>query len=679
MKKIVYVFMLLQVVAAFSQKQANIWYFGINAGLDFNSGAPVPLLDGALTSDEGSAVMADENGSLLFYTNGMTVWNKNHEVMENGTGLLGMITSAQSALIVPKPGFDNIYYIFTVQYQAQGGLTYSVVDMDANGGLGRITDDKNVELVPFTSEQLTGTMHSNGTDVWITTHGFPGNVFYSFLLTAQGISPEPVTSALGFSFEAESGDSMGCMKISPDGTKLATANEVSGAQLFDFDAATGLVSNGIVLSGPRPLYCVAFSPSGNVLYISDWWDGGILQFNLLANNIPASVQVLSDGEFMTVWGMQLGPDGKIYFVGPVNDLSVINNPDILGPGCNWQLGGVSLGGRLPYLGMPNFIETSFLPSIYVESLCLGSATQFTAGPGAPPQTAQWDFGDGNTSQQPSPQHTYAQAGTYTVTVTAMVMGELRTINKEITITTPPEFTLAGPFTACTTAGIVLGPDTFTFNAAEASYLWEFNGQPVGNTATLLPEGFGTYSLTVTLNGCSTTQSTTVTEQTIAATFFEGCEANGYTLSAAPQDGSFNAATATYRWQMPGGFTAQGPQLVTAETGDYILTITSAEGCVLTYTYVVADVFCGEPLIPKGVSPNGDGKNDAFDLSLHNVSQLNIYNRYGLEVYAHANYTTQWYGQTNNGSILPDGTYYYRILKHDGSNVTGWVYVNRNSK
>jgi len=84
-----------------AQKEANIWYFGHNAGLDFNSGTPIPLLDGAMNTDEGCASIADEEGSLLFYTDGTFVWNKNHEQMPNGDGLLGHKSSTQSGVIVP--------------------------------------------------------------------------------------------------------------------------------------------------------------------------------------------------------------------------------------------------------------------------------------------------------------------------------------------------------------------------------------------------------------------------------------------------------------------------------------------------------------------------------------------------------------------------------------------------
>src|ERR1700675_989300 len=67
--------------SGFCQKEANIWYFGYEAGLDFNSGVPVALTNSAMDQFEGCSSIADSNGNLLFYTDGQTVWNKNHVQM----------------------------------------------------------------------------------------------------------------------------------------------------------------------------------------------------------------------------------------------------------------------------------------------------------------------------------------------------------------------------------------------------------------------------------------------------------------------------------------------------------------------------------------------------------------------------------------------------------------------
>ncbi|MGX7668983.1 gliding motility-associated C-terminal domain-containing protein, partial [Flavobacterium pedocola] len=82
-------------------------------------------------------------------------------------------------------------------------------------------------------------------------------------------------------------------------------------------------------------------------------------------------------------------------------------------------------------------------------------------------------------------------------------------------------------------------------------------------------------------------------------------------------------------------------------------------------------------IPKGISPNGDGLNDGWDLEGLGARKVQIFNRYGTTVYEHGSgYTNQWHGQSKGGDELPDGTYYFVIEAGDGSTKTGWVYINR---
>src|SRR5437879_4409017 len=78
------------------EKEHNIWYFGFNAGMDFNSGSPVLLTNSAMNQWEGCSSICDTSGNLLFYTSGLSVWNRNHVMMANGNGLLGNPSSAQS-------------------------------------------------------------------------------------------------------------------------------------------------------------------------------------------------------------------------------------------------------------------------------------------------------------------------------------------------------------------------------------------------------------------------------------------------------------------------------------------------------------------------------------------------------------------------------------------------------
>ena len=192
------IFLLLSFVC-FSQRQANIWYFGNNAGLDFNSGTPVALLDGALSTLEGCATISDADGNLLFYTDGTTVYNRDHAIMLNGTGLNGDPSSTHSAIIVPRPENANIYYIFTAPAVGESmlGMEYSEVDMTLDGGLGGVTSIKNISLTGLVTEKLTAIRSSIANEYWVVGHLFDSDEFVSFNISSFGVNETAVTSAVG--------------------------------------------------------------------------------------------------------------------------------------------------------------------------------------------------------------------------------------------------------------------------------------------------------------------------------------------------------------------------------------------------------------------------------------------------------------------------------------------------
>ena len=100
----------------------------------------------------GNASISDATGALLFYTDGMTIWDQTHSVMANGSGLTGT-NSAQSSIIVKKPASTNLYYVFTMQGGGgAAGLNYSIVDMNLAGGNGSVTV-KNATLYAAPCEE----------------------------------------------------------------------------------------------------------------------------------------------------------------------------------------------------------------------------------------------------------------------------------------------------------------------------------------------------------------------------------------------------------------------------------------------------------------------------------------------------------------------------------------------
>lgn len=101
-----------------------------------------------------------------------------------------------------------------------------------------------------------------------------------------------------------------------------------------------------------------------------------------------------------------------------------------------------------------------------------------------------------------------------------------------------------------------------------------------------------------------------------------------------------------------------------------LTITDLNGCIHSKEILVkGDYLCN---IQFGISPNGDGKNDYFDLASFGGVDLKVFNRYGSVVYKKQNYINEWHGKSNSGKELPSGTYFYQIITIRGEVFTGWI-------
>lgn len=347
-------FFVLLTATAFGQNQGNIWYFGEGFGLDFNTTPPTLLDDGEITAGtacgseniEGTASIADSSGNLLFYTNGQTIWNREHHPMPNGTGLLGGISSMQAAIIVPKPLSNTSYYVFTTDdfcNDLENGMRYSIVDICEDNGNGDVLNDfKNILLVDTVAEKLSAVRHANGVDYWVLSHGYFSNKFYAFQVTAQGIQP-PIISSVGSVHEGGGANNMwraiGRLKFSPDGSRVAIGaqNNANILEIFDFSALSGEVSNPIDLSTIEGgSNAIEFSPDGTKLFRTS----PVSQLDLSAgsgssSDILASAYEYPNPDLECAIDFQLGPDGKVYMYNCFdNDISVIHNPNEYGASSN---------------------------------------------------------------------------------------------------------------------------------------------------------------------------------------------------------------------------------------------------------------------------------------------------------------------------------------------------------
>lgn len=386
MKKILLFLSLAFSATLWAQNQAANWYFGQNAGITFDlaNGTVTSVDNGRLNTREGCTSISDENGNLLLYTDGTTVFNRNHQVMQNGNGLFGDASSTQSAIVIPKPQDPDIYYIFTVdtstgQSDPDYGFNYSIVDMTQDGGLGGVTS-KNINLLLDSSEKITAVLKDCTTEaIWVITYanssgGGPFDSYHAFEVTAAGVNTNAVVSVVPHIVA----DPRGQMKVSPDGTKLVSANMGEGLFLYDFDAITGVVSNPLQLNITNfssAAYGVEFSPNSQLLYVHSTNNVGasqppsahfslLTQFDLTVPNIQTSEFRIDQAQLYR-GSLQLGPDGKIYRSMSANYnigmpyLSVIHNPNAIGLDCNYEANVVDLSPNRSTQGLPPFIQSFF--------------------------------------------------------------------------------------------------------------------------------------------------------------------------------------------------------------------------------------------------------------------------------------------------------------------------------
>nr|MBK9652198.1 T9SS type A sorting domain-containing protein [Bacteroidota bacterium] len=490
-----------------AQKQYNHWFFGTNCGLDFSAGAPVFQAGGQISTDEGCSAMSDKNGNLMMYTDGLKVWNANHVIMPNGSGLMGTSSSTQAALIVPAPGSTTLFYIFTT---ATGGdAAYSVVDMTLNGGLGDVTT-KNVVLFSNTTERVCAIKHANGVDYWIVFHGLNTNEYKAFLLTSAGVNAVPVNTNIGTAHSG-GGDEIGYMKSNYQGTKICIGVRYQDLyDLLDFDNATGVLANLITLTPYPYAYGVEFSLDGKILYVSNGLAAGTIhQFDLTSNNaatIIASDYLVANISSGTNGGIQMGPDLKIYQTAWYNyDLGCINNPDVLGAGCNF-VGNQIVMPNQGRGGLPNCVPDAF-KQVSVTNLCFGDTTFFTLNDTGGILVASWNFNDpnsgNNTSSSINTSHLFSAPGNYSVqfiTVNQSLASDTQYI--DVTIVAPPVISLGNDTTLCNGQSLLL-------NAGNgfANYLWQ-NGN---TTATYTATVSGNYNVNViSVDGCKASDSIDVT-------------------------------------------------------------------------------------------------------------------------------------------------------------------------
>jgi len=560
-KPLVALFMLLlfsgYYLSAFSQgtecdyhrlMKADQWRFGDDAGISFNNIHSPELVSGNFFGSYteytpgGVSTISDNSGQLLFYTNGMNVWNNNTYIMSNGESLHGNNGATMSSLIVPNPQNSKQYYVFTVDMYVPNyytkGINYSIVNFSNNGS--EVTS-KNLPLLTENAQKVCAIKHENGNDYWIVTHGFgdnKGEWFYAYLLS-DTINTTPQESHVGIKQTYIEGDMLtfnnevGYMKGSPDGKKLALAINHDGyVEVFDFDNATGIVSNpqtspqGLI-EGP---YGVEFSSDGSKLYVStsplNNLPNYIYQFDLtLANPMDNPFEVarmdITFDEEILFGALQLAPDGKIYvakfnkgLVG-YNNLGVVYNPNRPLAECNYNnLDRVpdtefNLGNGNSLSGLPAF-PSDFLdiPPFWSINQCHHDTTNFIIRNTANIDEANWNFSEVDPSGQVvssssslNPKYIFSEPGTYNIELSEYFNSNSYTSNRSIIINPLPNIDIGMGYDTI----YILPNSSIRLDAGGGYDIYQWSDGSTNQYLDVNQEGIYSVSITDT-NCCSNTGS-----------------------------------------------------------------------------------------------------------------------------------------------------------------------------
>jgi len=647
-----------------AQGENNNWHFGRKYALDFNQNPP-QLVESNIMTMEAGAAMSDAQGSLLFYTMGAKVWDRNGNLMPNGDDLLGngpyppmsnipVGSNQNGVLIVRNPGNKNQYYVVCgdpYEVSIDPKVYYSMVDMTLNNGLGDVVDSiKNRVMMTNNSENMAVTWGADCKSFWVLVQEKLTSNFYAYKIDENGVSTTPVITP--FPTTAFYQGSYTQMTFAPDGTTMA----FSGLRLHlaKFNNATGVVYDFLPFSGIFYGGNLAFSPDASKLYIAaDMYGLMQVDLSLLPNTtaVSASLTTIENGGNQNrCYEIRLGPDNKLYtmkWTGGLSYIGRIESPNIYGTGCN----NVPVIFSHPAWSPDNFFVSLGEPVVvgkYADtiinskdsSLCFQTALQLN-GSVVGGSDYIWNTGE-NTEAI-----TVNESGTYWVKRMKDCTTLLDTFHVQLT-----DFSLELGNDTLLCSGSMLSLNAYDENIE--NYLWS-----TGETTSAIDVSEeGSYHVTVEANGCSLGDTIKVYTANHHLEILQDdttiCKGTLLNIEA---ESNFDN---THYWNTG----ATGKNIQVDQSGTYIVSAQSPCGYYTdSVTINVIGCNCDQVFVPNAFSPNGDGKNDEFGPHI-GCDQLakyyfSVYNRYGQRVFHTIRHDEYWNG-LHKGNTADAGVYFYYI-------------------
>ena len=481
----------------------------------------------------GSAVATDPlSGEILFYTDGLSVFDASHNVMPNGTGLPGLTPSNQQVGICPDPNNSDLYYIFTNTAGGtnSGNVLYHVVDLSLPGNagmfapnLGSVTSKNVATPINTTSEAMVVIPKPGFDGCWVVTQERGTTTYRALEVTSAGIGP-PVISNVA----TTGGTSLVAANFAytpQDGGKIAVSpqNANRNVQILDFNAASGLISfreevpnTGNNDGAEYAVYDTEWSANGANLYISRFGSDSSPTARLLQYdpNLP-NVQVVPTPTLDRSLGLRLGPDDRIYHLYQVNSgqflVGQIDQPDQILDSIDYDpmpmdIGNINYNGRQ----FPEFAfarRTSNSDMFMVLGECTTNPIQFFPQVDPMATDFSWNIGGFTSRNELAPSLSITNGGTFTVTMNYSLNGRPYSDTAQVTITQTDLQAQLADTIICPGQSVVLDP-----MPQGGSMQYDYSWHDKTNSPTYTTDSAGVYWVVVEdlLDGCKVYTSAEVT-------------------------------------------------------------------------------------------------------------------------------------------------------------------------
>jgi gliding motility-associated-like protein len=690
------------------QRHNHRWFFslGSQVGLQFNEpnfNVNVTNLHAAPFS-QGANITANNpiTGNLMFYSNGLSVWDANHNVMPNGNGLNGNANGFASVKACYNPANCNQFFIFhstAEQGVGLGPLYYSVVDMSlpGNGNAANPRGDilptrKNIQLTPLAGEGVCIIEAPQPKTFYLITGVNPGNI-----LRVWRINPAGFFQVGNFPLPGNT-QMIRDIRFSPAANKISvvTAGNAEPVYVGNFNPNTGFITGLQPVPGtpfnPNPAnftfqLASEFSPDGSKLYITQFSiaDGGrLVQYNLNAPATPVALihnQAIPNNNPML--DMQTGPDGRIYVVHDspginYQFLGIVQNPNQAGIACNYVHQGLDLMANPgAYVSLPSFLSPNYRPEAAYQVInldCFGTGASFNFQP----------FFTTN-----DPNFT-GFTGTSIIYGPSAITNTLSNGGQDLNLTVTGNMTKVDSvlykicdnhcFSLCDTGTILIIPQgvgasaIFNFNPRETQFFCPndsirlenldpsisvtWNNSINSNFLWVKNPGWVYFSWSTPcadLNDSVFVNFIQVPEDGLIKDTILCANAGAYEIKI-PDYGNI----ATYQWNT----NSDSNSIVVYESGDYSVLINICKKnyyFVATITYLEND---NRAFVPSAFTPNNDGINEEFKPKGNLVGQRNylfeVFDRWGQPLFSTDKPWVGWNATHDNLNSVQKGTYIYKL-------------------